>query len=166
MATFCPTFWLVLWTWELCVDLAIYFWKSYLLNILYEKRIKVVFVLTESAEFVCGVWSQTCWTYERFLMQLAWELLTETHHRLEQGLCPNVFTANYIVASTACVKSILKTKIPLLLMIHKQCCPCCCGLSRRVICGLFALWAWNAWCSLRQNQFKRIKAKARDYQHL
>lgn len=55
-----------------------------------------------------------------FLMQLAWEPLLETHHRLEQGLCPNVFTPNYVVASTACIKSILKTKIPLLLMIDPQ----------------------------------------------
>lgn len=37
--------------------------------------------------------------YERFLMQLTWELLLETHHRLVQDLCPNVFTANYVVLS-------------------------------------------------------------------
>ena len=43
--------------------------------------------------------------YERFLMQLAWETLLERHHRLEQGLCPNVFTANYVVASHPRIKS-------------------------------------------------------------
>lgn len=51
-------FWLV-WTWEQCVDLAIYFWKLYLLNILYEKRIKDAFcsrgcVMSVSRGF--GVW--------------------------------------------------------------------------------------------------------------
>lgn len=67
--------------------------------------------------------------YERFLMQLPWELLLERHHRLEQGLSPNVFTANYVVASHLRIKSILETKIPSLLMILRQCCPCGSGLS-------------------------------------
>ena len=160
----------MLWTWELCVDLAIYFWKSYLLNILYEKRIKVVFVL-ESEWRVC-LWCIKPNMLEHmkgFSCSLAWELPLERHHRLERGLRPNVFTANYVVASRSRIKSILGTKIPcssrsshnvalvgLVLAV---------GLTKTFQTRPEKLLSWTDFTSL-QNQFKRIKDERRDYQHL
>lgn len=84
--------------------------------------------------------------YERFLMGLAWELELERHHRLQRGLYPNMFTANYVVARYPCVKSILETKIPTLLMILGQRFPCCSALSSNLSSKPYKVAALRSSC--------------------
>lgn len=149
MATFCPFFFFltfVLWTWELCVDLAIYFWKSYLLNILYEKRIKVVFVLERE-------WRVCLWCIKPNMSEhmkgFSWGWRGNWSWRdirLQRALYPNMFTANYIVARYPCVKSILETKIPTLLMILGQRFPCCSALSSNLSSKPYKLAALRSSC--------------------
>lgn len=63
-----------------------------------KRELKLSLFWRVSEVSVCDASSQTYWRIGKVSQkQLAWEPLLETHHRLQQCLRSNVFTANCVV---------------------------------------------------------------------